>query len=254
MISKSFAAAALSFFILQACSSNPVSVDLRTPAGTGDIDSSTKTESFESYKLPITREGKKTTRVAYNFWSGEYPSPVVDINSDKPGTTTIKAYTELRDPKSTNRVNCTVKNGIYHPWSDKDPSSLTYYSLSSREEYTAIVDTTIGKLKVPKGSVISNVVYYAENYCGAILRNKKTARPISESCDVFRDTKTFERISASEGEFSEQWLYFICAEKKADGSALKVFVRDEDLIKQPGIQTGCPSEYGKVQGAKACAN
>lgn len=237
---------------------------VRKIAGTGDIDSST-TEKFESYKLPITRQNIKTTRVAYNFWSGEWPMPIIDVNSDKSeGTTTIQAYTNLRDPKETDRVACTIKNGLYHPWSKQDPSLIIYYSLSSREEYVAKEDTFLPmfdkdgnekRLAIPKDSVISNVVYYAENYCGAILRMGKKARPISAECPFFSENKSLKLTSKKEkDDYSEQWLYLQCSEKDAKGNSLKAFVRDQDILSQKGIQQGCPSDYGSVQGAKFCGN
>jgi hypothetical protein len=262
MISKSMLLAATMALVLSACSSKPVDT-VRKVAGTGDIDSST-TEKFESYSLPITRQGVTTTRVAYNFWSGEWPTPVIDINSEKAGATTIQAYRTLRDPKETDKVACTIANGLYHPWSKKDPSIIIYYSLSSRESYTAKEDTFLPmydaegnekRLEIPKDSVISNVIYYAENYCGAILRMGKKARSISASCDFFSENKSLVMTSKKEkDDYSEQWLYLQCAEKNADGSPLKAFVRDEEILKQAEIKQGCPAEYGSVQSAKNCGN
>jgi hypothetical protein len=262
MISKNLFLAASIVLVLSACASKPAST-VRKVAGTGDIDSST-TEKFESYSLPITRQGLTTTRVAYNFWSGEWPTPVIDVNSDKTGSTTIQAYKTLRDPKESDKVACTITNGIYHPWSKKDPSIIIYYSLSSRESYVAKEDTFLPmydsegnekRLQIPKDSVISNVIYYAENYCGAILRMGKKARSISASCDFFTENKSLVMTSKKEkDDYSEQWLYLQCAEKNMDGSSLKAFVRDEEILKQPGIKQGCPAEYGQVQGAQSCGN
>lgn len=247
-------------FILS-CTSKPV--EYRNPAGTGDVDSSTSaTESFESYKLPVMREGKKNTRVAYNFWSGEWPQPIIDISSEVKGTTKIQGLSNLRNPAEAEKISCTVKNGLYHPWSEKDPSIQTYYSLVDVEDFTVLQDTklefydrkgNVKYLRVPKSATISNLIYYGENYCGAILKIGKNKRPIAASCDYFNDNKVFKKMQEND-DFREQWLYFVCEEKDAAGKAIKVFVRDQELLKQPGVDKGCPADYGKVQGAKNCGD
>lgn len=236
-------------------------VEPRYPAGTGDIDSST-TESFESYKLPITREGQKKTRIAYNFWSGEWPRPVIDVSSSKKGTTTVQALKSLRNPTEADKVQCTIQNGLYHPWSQKDASLITYYTISNVADFDVVNETSyqlynektqkLELFKVPKGAKFLNVVYYAENQCGALYKIGKTSRPFTESCDFFYDNKDLKKTTQEE-RFSEQWLYLACAEKDAvSGKPLKAFIRDQELLKQPGVEAGCPADYGSVQGAKGC--
>ncbi|MBC7467618.1 MAG: hypothetical protein H7256_16625 [Bdellovibrio sp.] len=242
------------------CVSKPV--DNRNPAGTGDIGSSTDQFSFESFKLPVTRENKVATRVAYNSWSGEWPSPVIDVRSEEPGVTQITGYTNLRNPVASDKTNCTIKNGLYHPWSQTDPSSITYYTIQGEADFKTVRDTTktfynekthkTEKIKIPKGTLFSNVVYYGENFCGSIQTVGKTKRPFSEGCDFFFDNKDMVRI-ADGGDFSEQWLYLKCEEKDSNGKNVKAFVKDTDLLSQPRISKGCPAEYGKVQSAKNCA-
>lgn len=259
MIYKKLMGIAAAGLLFAGCTSK--TIDSRYPAGTGDIDSSTPSERFESYKLPITRDGKKSTRVAHNFWSREWPEPIIDVNADIKGTTTIQAYTNLRDPKDTDKVSCTIKNGLYHPWSTQDSSINTYYTLIGVQDYTVIRDTTMEyynradgspqQLRIPKASSILNVVYYAENYCGAILKTGRTQRPISASCDFFLENKDFKKIQA-DTEFYEQWLYLTCEEKDASGKVMKAFVRDQDILKQSGVKQGCHAEYGTVKSYKNC--
>lgn len=237
--------------------------DQRVPAGTGDIDSSTNlsAEHFESYKLPITRGDKKTTRMAYNFWSGEWPFPVIDVNSTEKGQTKIVGYMSLRNPTDADKVSCTIENGIYHPWSEKDPSLLTYYTVTQSNDFKVVKDTTyelynekkkkLVKVKVPKRASFNNVVYYAENECGSIYKVGKTSRPFSSDCGFFFENPALVKAS-DETEFKEQWLYLTCEEKNADGKPIKVFVQDTNLLSQPGIEHGCPGEYGQVKDAKSC--
>ncbi|WP_413290102.1 hypothetical protein [Bdellovibrio sp. HCB337] len=253
--------------LLSACATNTVSTgEFRSPAGTGDIDSSSPgTAESYSYKLPITRNGATEERMAYSFWSGEWPMPIIDVSSDTSGTTKISGYTNLRDPKTSDKVSCTVQNGLYHPWSENEPSIINYYTLSAVEDFKVLKTITHEdsvydpktkksktiKMKIPKGSKIVNVVYYAEGYCGATVKIGKTSRPIDTHCSFIYDNKDLQRIS-KEGSFSEQWLYMKCEEKDSSGKNVKAFVRDEDLLSQPGIKKGCPAEYGKIQGAQYC--
>lgn len=60
----------------------------------------------ESYALPIVRNEKKEVHLAYKFWNGEYPSPVIDMNSKIKGTTKIKAFKSVRDLKDN--IDCTI--------------------------------------------------------------------------------------------------------------------------------------------------
>ncbi len=48
------------------------------------------------YLLPITRNGVTRTMVAYNFWSGEYPQPVIYIQLGRSNTSKIMGYASLR--------------------------------------------------------------------------------------------------------------------------------------------------------------
>jgi len=252
--------------VFMGCSSFTPRSDLRNPAsgGTGDIGSSNNNaEKFESFKLPITRNSKKETRVAYNSWSGEYPNPVIDVHSDNVnGLTTIVGYGNLRNPTEADKQTCTIKNGVYHPWSKNDPSSITYYTIASADDYQVLktVDHKIydsaGKskiMKIPAGAQFVNVIYYGENYCGSIYQIGKTKRPFSESCDFFAESKNMKKLT-SQSDFSEQWLYLSCEEKDETGKNKTVFVKDTELLSQPGIIQGCPDidHYGSVKGANGC--
>ncbi|MBS1972222.1 MAG: hypothetical protein JSU04_18090 [Bdellovibrionales bacterium] len=250
---------------LVGCASTQMNVsELRAPAGTGDVDSSQMSEfgTIVSYKLPITRNGKQTTRVASSYWVGEWPMPMIDVLSDFPGTTKISAYTNLRNPREQDKVACTIKNGVYHPWSNNDPSAANYYTLSDVQDYKALRDVTYSaysykqkkeiKMKIPKGALITNVVYGSEGYCSATLKIGKTLRSIDEACSFFMENKDFQKISADDN-FSEQWIYMTCEEKDSSGRNVKAFVQDKSLQAEPGVKDGCPKAYGVAGSAKDCS-
>lgn len=259
--SKTFFLLAATVAIFSGCASSSLE-EYRLPAGTGSIDSSTSQEvDFQSYKLPITRNGVTAKQVAQNFWGGEWPGPVVDVNSSKAGgSTTIQAYTNLRNPKPEDRVSCTIKNGVYNPWAkdNQDPSAIVYYTISGITDYDVIQSTVIWegigpKIKAVKGSVIENVVYYGENFCGAILKIGKNRKPVTGNCDAFANKKFFIPKSTNTNFPREQWLYLECAETK-DGTPIHAFVQDDDILKQSGIQRGCFPEYGSIAGGTNCKN
>ena len=90
-----------------------------------------------SYKLDIVRDGKTQQKMTFNSWSGEYPQPVIDVNSKVQGSTLIQAYKSLRN--LTESLSCTVKNGIYHPWSLTNQKNGTiFYTIKAQEDYQSV--------------------------------------------------------------------------------------------------------------------
>lgn len=256
---RSILAIGLGASVIVGCASpSVVTSDIRTPAGTGDIDSSglDSSDSVFSYKLPITRNGKKETRVAYPMWSGEYPAPPINVNAEQSGTTKIDAYKSLRTLDNADKTTCTIKNGLYHPWADPSPASIiNYYTVVAAKDYKVIRKITYSeysekakkdvKKVIPKGATITNVIYHGEGYCGAILKIGKNPRAFTNDCSFFTENKDLQQISPP-SDFSEQWLYLTCEEKDSNGKNEKAFVQDKALLAQPGIKEGCIVEYGTV--------
>lgn len=191
-----------------------------------------------SYELPVTRNGKTEVRLAYNFWSGEYPGPVIRINAKKPGKTTVKAYKSPRALK--NRVACTVQNGMYHPWGQTENSIINYYTLAALNKYKAKTDTVIdwaydqSNPLLIKGETF-NVVYAAEGMCLADI----DVQTIDFSCDAPDNDSNLVKVSP-EDEFYEQWLYVTCAE------GYNAFLEVGDILTQKGVSEGTITEYGSV--------
>ena len=188
--------------------------------------------SVDAYPIPVTRNGVTHTMITYNFWSGEYPKPVIYIQPTHNGRAKIKGYASLRNPK-TKKV-CTVKAGIYHPWSKDDISLINYYTIIPKITYTARKNTMIEDKKIKKGDIFDNKFYLSEGDCSYILNKKEkvTAFCLENSAEFKRSEKPAHP--------SEQWLYIKCKE------GYNVFVRDRDLLKQPGVNIGRIIKYGKV--------
>lgn len=218
------------------------------------------------YQLTVERNGKSYLQVAGNFWQGEYPGPVIDVNSKKKGQTTIQGWTSLR--KLDKRQNCTIQNGLYHPWSSTPNSVINYYTLTPVYEYIVthnlpqhILNSfdTDDNTKISAGDKIINVFYLSEGYSTATLVQgaKETTIGLSWDAlevnpDYFSLTKKTEPLvltTLNDGtiyESNEQWLYLNCKE----GTKVKVFVQDTDLLSQKGIKKGNIIDYGSVEGAK----
>ncbi len=187
------------------------------------------------YPLPITRHGVTHTMVAYNFWSGEYPQPVINVESGRQGNwTKIMGYTSLR--RTVKRKKCTVRSGIYHPWSKERISLINYYSIVPRVSYLVQNATTINGQRFKKGDRLENEVYLSEGFCSYTIHGRKER---FETYCIDEDTH-FKKIQYP-AHASEQWLYLKCKE------GYNVFVQDSDLLTQPNVNKGQISKYGKVR-------
>ena len=195
------------------------------------------------YKIDVIRDGKLHHQVAYNFWSGKYPSPVININAGKIGKTTIKGYASLREKKE--RKVCTVKNGLYHPWSKDKNSYINFYTIVPIESYE-IVSTPADNLadkSLKIGDKIINVVYLGEGESEGILRSSSDEDTlIYFQSQIFENNpKVFRLIEdISTIKKDEQWLYLKCEE------SYNVFVEDKDLLSQKGIKEGQVTGYGEI--------
>lgn len=199
------------------------------------------------YKIDVIRNGKLHHQVAYNFWSGEYPSPVINIHAGTDGKTTIEGYVSLRDKKE--RKVCTVKNGLYHPCSKDENSYINFYTIVPIESYKVLVElpdevqSSFSDPDLKIGDEIRNIVYLAEGESQGIIHGDKRADEIVYfPTNIFKDNpKIFQRIeNISTLEKNEQWLYLMCDE------GYNVFAEDVDLLEQEGIKKGQITGYGSI--------
>jgi hypothetical protein len=240
---------------LVGCVGKPIdaTAEPRFPAGVGDVGSSTdgSQDLIGRYRLPLERNGEKKIRVAYTYWSGEWPGPIADVSSKAKakGTTTIMGYPSPRILKD--RSSCTIKNGIYHPWSTNTPSLINYYSFVAPVDFQAVRDAVLDNgtkdgLKVPKDAIVTDVVGLSEGWVTGMLRIGKGVRIIEVFYSGLYESKDFVRLTPDE-KFVEQWLHLQCSEKGADGKSRTTFVNVEDLLSQPGVTRGVFDGYGKVK-------
>jgi len=184
----------------------------------------------EPYLLPIKRQ---YTMLTYNFWSGEYPHPVISVGEKKKKWQKIMGYDSLRSLGE--KKSCTIKTGIYHPWSKDKTSLIHYYSIVTPVSYLVKKATTLDGVKLKKGDKLETEIYLAEGFCYYRLNNGKE---FQIDCLDEKDNR-FERI-ASPSHPSEQWLHVKCKEN------YNVFVKDRDLLAQPHVKEGTITGYGEV--------
>ncbi|CAA6799549.1 MAG: Unknown protein [uncultured Sulfurovum sp.] len=189
--------------------------------------------SEEPYLLSIERNGTKHTMLANNFWSGEYPSPVISVQAKEEKWQKVMGYNSLRSLGK--KKSCTIKTGIYHPWSRDKTSLINFYSIIPLVSYLVQKDTVLEETKLKKGDKLEREVYLSEGFCSYALKDGKE---FQATCIDEKD-ENFKRIESASHP-SEQWLYLSCKEK------YNVFVQDSDLLRQPHVKEGQITGYGEV--------
>jgi len=189
-----------------------------------------------SSTIPVTRNGVTRKMVAYNYWSGEYPKPVINVAGSVKGWIKIKGYASLR--KLTKKKVCTIKTGIYHPWSKDNTSVIDYFTITGEVDYKARKSFLLDEKKIKKGDTLENEMYIAEGSCSYLWNKKKE---IETTCieEAAPSSSVYRRIKYP-AHPREQWLYLDCRE------GYHIFVRDVDLLRVPNIRKGRIVGYGKV--------
>ena len=193
-------------------------------------------ESFNTYTIPVTRGGLTREMAVGDFWSGEYPRPVIYVEENGEHRRKIRGYTSLREPLQ--QKSCTIKTGIYHPWSKERTSVANFYTILPKVDYRVKRDTVLGEHRLHRGDLLENEIYLAEGSCLYRLNGKEQ---ITEICvEEAMDDPTVFRKRVHPGHRKEQWLRLRCDE------GYTVFVRDRELLRQHHVRRGKISGYGKV--------
>ena len=194
----------------------------------------TNANNEKSYTIPITRNGVTQTMIAYNFWRGEYPTPVIDVKASKKRWNKIFGYSSLR--KVDKKRACTIRSGLYHPWSKDITSIINFYSVIPKIDYIVKKDTKLEDEILKKGDKLENEVYLSEGYCKYTLNSKRSF----ESFCISDDNREFKLIKHPTHN-KEQWLYLECKE------GYNIFIKDEDLLTQKNVSKGAIKGYGEVK-------
>lgn len=99
-----------------------------------------------------------------DFWSGEYPGPVVQIDA----AVALPARTDpcLPAPDTT----CALTPGLYHPWAGVGE----YITLRAPERYRASTKVALEEeVQLDAGEEIELITYLAEGYCSYLHRGRQ---------------------------------------------------------------------------------
>jgi hypothetical protein len=219
--------------------------------------------SHQPSKIDVVREGKTIKQILINLWQGESPSPMIDIHSKEAGTTTVQGWTNFQNLDQ--KQSCTIKNGLYHPWSNTENSVLGFYTLAGVEDYSVIQDLPreiyraffIFEDAVPpikKGDKIVNGIYIAEGVSWGILVQGELQTLVNFQARVFKENplyftaiektsnlvETTDPLSKKTYMIPEQWLHLECAEGN------EAYIRDSELLEQSGILEGTVTGFGDI--------
>lgn len=198
-----------------------------------------------TFLLDMTRNGVTHSMVVHDFWSGEYPGPVVAIGKSNKGKTTILGSSSMRNPMKDQ--SCTVSNGLYHPWADRTKTPYEIYTVTGITEYVASKDVEISysevvgqtsKLKLAAGEKLTRAVYLGEGFCQYVVGN--TQKEIQTDCAEIGDNTDLVKTDYPT-HATEQWIKFSCL----DGG--EAYVAVDDLLTQEGVQEGQIASYGSVK-------
>lgn len=174
------------------------------------------------------------------FWSGEYPSPVVKVKTD----TKLKATKTIpfgSRPRAARPVACTIQPGVYHPWATK--TRATYHSVSGVSVYKAKIDTTVEvdadgtgpqNIAVKKGEKVRQLAYYGEGYCLV------EANGVKGGAFCVSEDENYETVVNNS--YYQQYLRVTCKE----GHQAYISVNDH-LFLTKGIEQGKIIDYGSVE-------
>lgn len=194
---------------------------------------------YRSRNVKVHRNGKSKLRVIYKFWSGEYPEPVIDVGQHDRGFTTIKAFASME--KLDIPVQCTILNGLYHPWVEEKLSLDAYYTIAGLTRVKILDDTTFDEYQFKSGDYIDGIYFLEDNFCSGLVHTAKKDYRIEFQCGRFKKAGGYFDVHEEDPNYYEQWLAFNCKE------GYQAYARDQFLLKQPNIKPGEIVEHGKVR-------
>ena len=168
---------------------------------------------------------------AYDGWSGEYPTPIVQVNK----TITVDALTNICEKKPT--LKCTVKPGLYNPWSEI--SKADFKTVGGVRRFMTLKKVEFFDATVPEGTEVIEQFYMAEGMCGLVINGQSA----EGYCPSNGDEKgSFKPLPNASPDFvNQQYLGIDCTE----GHKGWIHITDA-FMNLPNVQEGEILGYGSV--------
>lgn len=174
--------------------------------------------------------------IVFDFWQGEYPSPVVQL--DQPLRTTVRT-----DPcGGTVEKGCTAPAGLYHPWAQEkhQPGPLEFAVRTMPETWRLAKPFSIAGTQHKAGTTVEVLTYLSEGYCTMSIGGLA----VEDMCPGTTDDTVWKRVSP-ERSVGVQLVKVPCA-----GGSSGWLTVDEAFMKQPGVREGEMQSYGEVAPAR----
>lgn len=167
-------------------------------------------------------------------WQGEYPEPILHVQQ----RVTVTAASE---PCGAPSFECTVPEGLYHPWSTVTEAQFRTAKIPQVYRATQPVQAWAdsGEVTLPTGTEITIVLYMGEGQCVAEVggaRHELTCPGVAEGDGMV--------LLSGEAAPDVQLLGVTCAEGRTG------WVVDTALLSQPGVAEGQILGYGEVGPAQ----
>ena len=169
--------------------------------------------------------------VAYDGWSSEYPDPILQVNE----SITVDARTDVCEHKAS--LKCTVRPGLYHPWSRITESD--FKTVGSVARFVTLKEVKLWDMTLPEGTEVIQQFYAAEGQCGLIANGK----PFQDMCPGNGEQPdAWKALPMKAPDFqNQQYVGVDCAE----GHKGWVHI-SEGLMGMSQVQTGEMLGYGEV--------
>jgi hypothetical protein len=162
-------------------------------------------------------------------WSGEYPSPVIQVNAN----VTVKGRGHPCD--ATSEISCTVPAGLYHPWSTT--SKAAFQSVAPAFRFVTRKEVAPTGRTLPVGTHVLEQSYLSEGFCVLVIDGKTE----EGDCPGGAVDDAYTKLPTPNADFGyHQFLEVACTE------GVKSWLRDKDLLAQRGVTQGQITDYGVV--------
>jgi len=175
---------------------------------------------------PVCPDG----RTVFPFWAGEYPSPVIQIDSPI-------EHMVADAPCDGATRRCTIPAGLYHPWSQELPGGVAFGSRTAPQIYIAQKAHRFeGGTEIKAGQEVVVTTYLSEGFCAMEING--TA--IEDMCPGTGGDHWTEKPRTAPQD--DQVLKVPC-----DGGQPGWLVVDDAFIARPDVGEGEITGYGDVK-------